>query len=142
MEIEDISKKHPRLHEEEVKSNNPLRKPLQLMQHFPKPKEGESAPHRIVHTPHVNNHLLRPYLTKPAIDLFYMKVISILEQQTKLTHSQARATLTHAQIDCTLEGEQLKATCRIDGAMTITFLFSKSAEGTHFSQLRGYSVGG
>lgn len=141
MKTEDISKNPPSYNEKGTKDNNPLRKPLQLLQHFFNPKkEEEAAPHKIVHTPHVNDHLLRPYLTKPAIDLFYMKVISVLEKQSQLSPIQARTTLTQAHIACTPEGEQLKATCHIQDRFTITFLFAKQQEAPLFSQLKSFSV--
>lgn len=140
MENEEPSPKRPRLTDEDV-VNNPLRKPFRLKPHFPHASEtGESVPHKFVHTPHVNNHLLRPYLTQPAIDLFYMKVISILEKQGKLSPLQARTSLSQAEIQCTQEESHLKTVCRIAGAMTITFLFAKQQAGTLFSLLKTYSV--
>lgn len=125
----------------EIKNKNPLAKPLKLRPHFPHAKEAEDAISRtFIHTPHVNNHLLRPYLTQPAIDLFYMKVISILEKQGNLSPLQARASLSQAEINCTQDEDLLTTICRIGGNMTITFLFARQAAGSLFSRLKAFSV--
>ena len=141
MKTEDVSKKPPEIKEVKPESKNPLKKPFQFVERLFKPKEVEDkSTHKIVHTPHINNHLLRPYLTQPAIDVFYMKVISVLEKQKALSPIQARASLTHAKISCALEGEQLKTVCCIEDGMKITFLFEKMAGGEFYSLLRSYSV--
>lgn len=148
MKTEDISKKQPSF-TEEAKKNNPSRTPLQLVKEFFKPKKvPEEIPtlqkvvvtHKIVHTPRVNHSSLSTHLTQLAIDLFYMKVISILEKETKLTPLQARATLTHAQIDCALTGDLLKTVCHIEDHLTITFLFEKGPTCKLFSRLKAYSI--
>jgi|GEM_PF-5424467 len=148
MKTEDISKKQPTF-TEEAKKSSPSRTPLQLVKDFFKPKKApEELPslkkgvvnHKIVHTPRVNHSGLSTHLTQLAIDLFYMKVISILEKKTKLTPLQARATLTHAQISCALTGDLLQTTCHIEDHLTITFLFEKGPTCKLFSRLKAYSI--